>query len=86
MTEQLHVLEEKTRAERDGLLDRLHSMTTESTTVRLENQSLKVSLKATWESLKTACLILRDKSWGKWHEKMKGGGDKIQKQSQIWDL
>lgn len=42
MTEQLHVLEEKTRAERDGLLDRLHSMTTESTTVRLENQSLKV--------------------------------------------
>ncbi|KAF5903697.1 outer dense fiber protein 2 isoform X1, partial [Clarias magur] len=51
LTEQLHVLEEKTRAERDGLLDRLHSMTTESTTVRLENQSLKATLSALEEKL-----------------------------------
>ncbi|KAK3555340.1 hypothetical protein QTP86_014935 [Hemibagrus guttatus] len=51
MTEQLHVLEDKTRAERDGLLDRLHSMTTESTTVRLENQSLKATLSALEEKL-----------------------------------
>ncbi|KAF4077516.1 hypothetical protein AMELA_G00209030 [Ameiurus melas] len=51
LTEQLHALEEKTRAERDGLLDRLHSMTTESTTVRLENQNLKATLSALEEKL-----------------------------------
>uniref|UniRef100_A0A8C2GW62 Outer dense fiber protein 2 n=1 Tax=Cyprinus carpio TaxID=7962 RepID=A0A8C2GW62_CYPCA len=41
-TEQLHGQEEKARTERDGLLDRLHELSTESTTIRLENQSLKV--------------------------------------------
>ncbi len=43
LTEQLHGQEEKARTERDGLLDRLHEINTESTTIRLENQSLKVS-------------------------------------------
>lgn len=42
MTEQLHEQEEKARSERDGLLDRLHELTAESSTARLENQSLKV--------------------------------------------
>uniref|UniRef100_A0A8C1PZ85 Outer dense fiber protein 2 n=1 Tax=Cyprinus carpio TaxID=7962 RepID=A0A8C1PZ85_CYPCA len=41
-TEQLHGQEEKARTERDGLLDHLHELSTESTTIRLENQSLKV--------------------------------------------
>uniref|UniRef100_A0A8B9L7G7 Outer dense fiber protein 2 n=1 Tax=Astyanax mexicanus TaxID=7994 RepID=A0A8B9L7G7_ASTMX len=51
LTEQLHAQEEKARSERDGLLDRLHSLTTESTTVRLENQSLKATLSALEEKL-----------------------------------
>lgn len=42
LTEHLHGQEEKSRIERDGLLDRLHELNTENTTVRLENQSLKV--------------------------------------------
>lgn len=42
MTVQLHEQEEKARSERDGLLDRLHELTAESSTARLENQSLKV--------------------------------------------
>lgn len=43
LTEQLHGTEDKARAEREGLLDRLHSLTTEGTHAKLENQSLKVS-------------------------------------------
>uniref|UniRef100_A0A8C7J905 Outer dense fiber protein 2 n=1 Tax=Oncorhynchus kisutch TaxID=8019 RepID=A0A8C7J905_ONCKI len=42
LTEQLHGTEDKARAEREGLLDRLHSLTTEGTHAKLENQSLKV--------------------------------------------
>lgn len=42
LTEQLQGKEEKARSERDELLDRLHEFTTESSTVCLENQSLKV--------------------------------------------
>ena len=44
LTEQLQRVEDKSRAEREGLLDRLHGLTTESTAARLENQSLKVSV------------------------------------------
>uniref|UniRef100_A0AAR2KGX3 Outer dense fiber protein 2 n=1 Tax=Pygocentrus nattereri TaxID=42514 RepID=A0AAR2KGX3_PYGNA len=51
LTEQLRSQEEKARAERDGHLDRLHSLTTESTTLRLENQSLKATLSALEEKL-----------------------------------
>ncbi|XP_026052291.1 outer dense fiber protein 2 [Carassius auratus] len=51
LTEQLHGQEEKARAERDGILDRLHEFTTESTTIRLENQSLKATLSALEEKL-----------------------------------
>ncbi|XP_056302664.1 outer dense fiber protein 2 isoform X1 [Danio aesculapii] len=51
LTEHLHGQEEKSRIERDGLLDRLHELNTESTTVRLENQSLKATLTALEEKL-----------------------------------
>uniref|UniRef100_A0A9J7WYG5 Outer dense fiber protein 2 n=1 Tax=Cyprinus carpio carpio TaxID=630221 RepID=A0A9J7WYG5_CYPCA len=50
-TEQLHGQEEKARTERDGLLDHLHELSTESTTIRLENQSLKATLSALEEKL-----------------------------------
>ncbi|KAK1788395.1 hypothetical protein P4O66_016824, partial [Electrophorus voltai] len=60
LTEQLHTQEEKARAERDGLVDRLHSVTTESTTVRLENQSLKaVFLQATLSALEEKLSLSR---------------------------
>uniref|UniRef100_A0A673HXK7 Outer dense fiber protein 2 n=1 Tax=Sinocyclocheilus rhinocerous TaxID=307959 RepID=A0A673HXK7_9TELE len=51
LTEQLHGQEEKARTDRDGLLDRLHELNTESTTIRLENQSLKATLPALEEKL-----------------------------------
>nr|XP_055036809.1 outer dense fiber protein 2 [Misgurnus anguillicaudatus] len=51
LMEQLHGQEEKARSERDGLLDRLHALTTDNTTVRLENQSLKATLSALEEKL-----------------------------------
>ncbi|XP_051955278.1 outer dense fiber protein 2-like [Xyrauchen texanus] len=38
LTEQLHGHEKKASSERDGLLDWLNELTTESTTVHLENQ------------------------------------------------
>jgi hypothetical protein len=43
LTQQLHGREDKGRAEREGLLDRLHSLTTEGTHASLQNQSLKVN-------------------------------------------
>uniref|UniRef100_A0A672S1L8 Outer dense fiber protein 2 n=1 Tax=Sinocyclocheilus grahami TaxID=75366 RepID=A0A672S1L8_SINGR len=51
LTEQLHGQEEKARTDRDGLLDRLHELNTERTTIRLENQSLKATLPALEEKL-----------------------------------
>ncbi|KAL0965143.1 hypothetical protein UPYG_G00277360, partial [Umbra pygmaea] len=51
MMEQLHGAEDKGRAEREGLLDRLHSLTTDSTHAKLENQSLKATLSAVEEKL-----------------------------------
>ncbi|XP_043076735.1 outer dense fiber protein 2 isoform X2 [Puntigrus tetrazona] len=51
LTEQLHGQEEKARTERDGLLDRLHELNTESTTMRLENQSLQATFSALEEKL-----------------------------------
>ncbi|KAK6304978.1 hypothetical protein J4Q44_G00237580 [Coregonus suidteri] len=51
LTGQLHGTEDKARAEREGLLDRLHSLTTEGTHAKLENQSLKAMLSAVEEKL-----------------------------------
>ncbi|KAJ8384905.1 hypothetical protein AAFF_G00197130 [Aldrovandia affinis] len=51
LTEQLHSVEDKARAEREGLLDRLHALTSESTALRLENQSLKATHSAVEEKL-----------------------------------
>nr|XP_029503820.1 outer dense fiber protein 2-like isoform X1 [Oncorhynchus nerka] len=51
LTQQLHGREDKGRAEREGLLDRLHSLTTEGTHARLQNQSLKARLSAVEEKL-----------------------------------
>ncbi|XP_070991346.1 outer dense fiber protein 2-like isoform X3 [Oncorhynchus clarkii lewisi] len=48
LTEQLHGTEDKARAEREGLLDRL---TTEGTHAKLENQSLKAMLSTVEEKL-----------------------------------
>ncbi|MBN3319436.1 ODFP2 protein, partial [Atractosteus spatula] len=41
LMDQLHSAEDKSRAEREGLLDRLHRLTSESTAGRLESQRLK---------------------------------------------
>ncbi|XP_048115712.1 outer dense fiber protein 2 isoform X1 [Alosa alosa] len=51
LTEQLQHVEEKSRAEREGLLDRLHGLTTDGTSARLENQSLKATLNTLEEKL-----------------------------------
>ncbi|TRY74255.1 hypothetical protein DNTS_008991 [Danionella cerebrum] len=51
VTQQLHGQEEKSRTERDGLLNRLHELNIEGTTVRLENQSIKATLTALEEKL-----------------------------------
>uniref|UniRef100_A0A4W5RLF2 Outer dense fiber protein 2 n=1 Tax=Hucho hucho TaxID=62062 RepID=A0A4W5RLF2_9TELE len=51
LTQQLHGREDKGRAEREGLLDRLHSLTTEGTHAKLQNQSLKARLSAVEEKL-----------------------------------
>lgn len=59
-TEQLHGQEEKARTERDGLLDRLHELSTESTTIRLENQSLKVCLFAAVLSKSPICAFFHN--------------------------
>ncbi|MGH0157218.1 UNVERIFIED_CONTAM: hypothetical protein FKN15_044026 [Acipenser sinensis] len=42
LTEQLHSSEDKARAERDELLDRLHRLTSENTSCKLENERLRV--------------------------------------------
>nr|XP_015222741.1 PREDICTED: outer dense fiber protein 2 isoform X2 [Lepisosteus oculatus]XP_015222742.1 PREDICTED: outer dense fiber protein 2 isoform X2 [Lepisosteus oculatus]XP_015222743.1 PREDICTED: outer dense fiber protein 2 isoform X2 [Lepisosteus oculatus] len=54
LMDQLHGAEDKSRAEREGLLDRLHRLTSESTAGRLESQRLKASLSAVEEKLTLA--------------------------------
>lgn len=41
LSEQLHGCEEKFCTEREGLLSRLHSLTSENTATKLENHRLK---------------------------------------------
>lgn len=51
LSEQLRSCEEKSCAEREGLLSRLHFYTSENTATRLENQRLKSTLSATEDRL-----------------------------------
>uniref|UniRef100_A0A672R408 Outer dense fiber protein 2 n=2 Tax=Sinocyclocheilus grahami TaxID=75366 RepID=A0A672R408_SINGR len=51
LSEQLHSCEEKSCTEREGLLSRLHSLTSESTATKLENQRLESTLSATEDRL-----------------------------------
>ncbi|XP_067250960.1 outer dense fiber protein 2b isoform X2 [Chanodichthys erythropterus] len=51
LSEQLRGCEEKSCAEREGLLSRLHSLTSENTATKLENQRLKSTLSATEDRL-----------------------------------
>ncbi|XP_041815715.1 outer dense fiber protein 2 isoform X2 [Chelmon rostratus] len=51
LMEQLHSAEDKSRVEREALLDHLHALTTEITASKLENQSLKVTASAVEEKL-----------------------------------
>ncbi|XP_048065580.1 outer dense fiber protein 2b isoform X1 [Megalobrama amblycephala] len=51
LREQLRSCEEKSCAEREGLLSRLHSLTSENTATKLENQRLKSTLSATEDRL-----------------------------------
>ncbi|KAJ8260995.1 hypothetical protein COCON_G00167180 [Conger conger] len=51
LTAQLRCVEEKAQLEREGLMDRLHALTSESTALRLENQSLKATQSAVEEKL-----------------------------------
>ncbi|XP_030641341.1 outer dense fiber protein 2b [Chanos chanos] len=51
MSDELRGAEEKARAEREGLLDRVHRLTSETTSTRLENQRLQTTLSATEERL-----------------------------------
>ncbi|KAK9970650.1 hypothetical protein ABG768_026576 [Culter alburnus] len=51
LSEQLRSCEEKSCAEREGLLSRLHSLTSENTATKLENQRLKSTLSATEDRL-----------------------------------
>ncbi|XP_073674803.1 outer dense fiber protein 2b [Garra rufa] len=51
LSEQLRSCEEKSCAEREGLLSRLHSLTSENTATKLENQRLKSTLSAAEDRL-----------------------------------
>ncbi|XP_056093525.1 outer dense fiber protein 2b [Rhinichthys klamathensis goyatoka] len=51
LSEQLRSCEQKSCAEREGLLSRLHSLTSENTATKLENQRLKSTLSATEDRL-----------------------------------
>ncbi|KAK7135673.1 hypothetical protein R3I94_014363 [Phoxinus phoxinus] len=51
LSEQLRSCEQKSCAEREGLLSRLHSLTSENTATKLENQRLKSALSATEDRL-----------------------------------
>ncbi|XP_067269661.1 outer dense fiber protein 2b isoform X2 [Pseudorasbora parva] len=51
LSEQLRSCEQKSCAEREGLLSRLHSLTSENTATKMENQRLKSTLSATEDRL-----------------------------------
>ncbi|KAM6984658.1 outer dense fiber protein 2 [Aplochiton taeniatus] len=51
LTEQLRTTEEKGRVEREALLNRLHGLTTDGTSAKLDNHSLKATLSAVEEKL-----------------------------------
>ncbi|KAM6976076.1 outer dense fiber protein 2 isoform 1-T1 [Tautogolabrus adspersus] len=51
LTEQLQSSEEKSRVEREALLDHLHALTTEGTTAKQENQTLKAAASTVEEKL-----------------------------------
>ncbi|MBN3286317.1 ODFP2 protein, partial [Polyodon spathula] len=51
LTEQLHSSEDKARAERDELLDRLHRLTSENTSFKLENERLRANMSTTEDKL-----------------------------------
>ncbi|XP_039536320.1 outer dense fiber protein 2b isoform X2 [Pimephales promelas] len=51
LSEQLRSCEQKSCAEREGLLSRLHSLTSENTAAKMENQRLKSALSATEDRL-----------------------------------
>ncbi|XP_029921867.1 outer dense fiber protein 2 isoform X2 [Myripristis murdjan] len=51
LSEQLKSTENKGRAEREALLNHLHELTTESTSAKLDNQTLKASLSTVEEKL-----------------------------------
>ncbi|XP_062310607.1 outer dense fiber protein 2-like isoform X1 [Osmerus eperlanus] len=51
LTDQLYAVEQKNRAEKEGLLDQLHRLNSDNTKSKLENQSLKASLSAAEEKL-----------------------------------
>ncbi|XP_070780366.1 outer dense fiber protein 2 isoform X3 [Enoplosus armatus] len=51
LTEQLRSAEDKSRVEREALLDHLHGLTAEITAAKLENQSLKAAASAVEERL-----------------------------------
>ncbi|XP_029940683.1 outer dense fiber protein 2 isoform X2 [Salarias fasciatus] len=51
LTEQLRCAEDKSRADREALLDHLQGLTTESAAARLENQTLKAAAAAAEEKL-----------------------------------
>ncbi|CAL8322053.1 unnamed protein product [Lota lota] len=54
LSEQLQTTEEKGRVEREALLGHLHSLTSDGTAAKLENQSLKAMLSAVEEKLSVA--------------------------------
>ncbi|XP_031426709.1 outer dense fiber protein 2-like [Clupea harengus] len=51
LTEELQTAGDKSRVEKEGLLDRLHRLTSEASSTRLENQRLKTILSGTEERL-----------------------------------
>ncbi|XP_034565746.1 outer dense fiber protein 2 [Notolabrus celidotus] len=54
LTEQLQSSEEKSRAERETLMDHLHALTAESTAAKVENQTLKAAASAVEEKLSSS--------------------------------
>ncbi|KAM5146767.1 outer dense fiber protein 2 isoform 2-T2 [Mantella aurantiaca] len=54
LLEESHNNEDKTRSERDSLLDRLHQQTTENTSLRLDHEKLKTHLSTVEEKLTLA--------------------------------
>ncbi|XP_014341650.1 outer dense fiber protein 2 isoform X1 [Latimeria chalumnae] len=51
LTDQLHNMEDKSRAERESLVDKLHRLTSENTSTKLEYERLKAKMAAVEEKL-----------------------------------